>query len=147
MCTPLAPSTGDLTSLPAARRPSRRPPSRLAAKGSQGPRHGHGSFPFPRLGGRKAPSARGPADRPAGGGRSRPECAMAARWVRPGGARRGPGPSRLEGTAAARPRGDLRGPGVGRPRKLGRGRSRARPAEGVGLPALRKEEEPAPEPP
>lgn len=136
---PSGPSTGGPDFPPAARRPSRRPPSRRAAEGCRargmalGPSLSHAPGQGPE---------RAETGGLAAGARARVRDGSAL-----GPAGRGPGPSRLEGTAAARPRGDLRGPGVGRPRKLGRGRSGARPAEGDGLPALRKEEEPAPEPP
>lgn len=121
--------------------PGRGGGDRRAAEGSQGPRHGLGSFlfPRPREGTERAAAGWLAASAPA---RGRDGSALG-----PAGHGAAPAPSSLEGTAAARPRAEPRGPGAGRPRKLGRGRSSARPAEGVGLPALRKEEEPAPEPP
>lgn len=119
----------------------RRPWCSRAAEGSQGPRQGLGSFPFPRPG--EGPERAG-AGRLAAGAPARVRDGSALGPARPCLA---PARLRSRGPPPARLRGEPRGPGAGRPRKLGRGRSRARPAEGVDLPALRKEEEPAPEPP
>lgn len=105
--------------------------------GVAGPGAGPHVLPFLTPG--EGPSAGESAAR---GGRPR-QCAMAAPVPVGHGAA---GPASGEGPAAARPRRD-EGTGRGRPRELGRSGSRAPPAEGVGPPTFRKEEEPAPEPP